>query len=98
VHKGNESAPTLSAVCPFQPLHDPMVFSMLVNASCVFLLQEHREEILDERELSLRAKEDEVVRVHKTLYAQADDIIALCVPFPLLNVHHLSIDSYCYAL
>lgn len=54
--------------------------------------------MLDERELSLRAKEDEVVRVHKTFYAQADDTIAVCVPFPLLNVHHLSIDSYCYAL
>jgi len=44
--------------------------------------QERREEKLDARELSLRANEEEVVRVRKTLYAQADEVAALFVLFP----------------
>lgn len=44
--------------------------------------QERREEKLDEKELLLRAKEEEVVHVRNTLYAQADEITALFVPFP----------------
>lgn len=37
---------------------------------------------MDEKELLLRAKEEEVVHVRNTLYAQADEITALFVPFP----------------
>lgn len=58
--------------------------SILVNVCLSYSLsikQERREEKLDERELSLRAKEEEVVHARKTLYAQADDIIASFVPF-----------------
>lgn len=57
--------------------------SILVNLCLSYSLsikQERREEKLDERELSLRAKEEEVVHARKTLYAQADDVIASCVP------------------
>lgn len=57
--------------------------SILVNVCPSYSLsikQERREEKLDERELSLRAKEEEVVHARKTLYAQADDIIASFVP------------------
>lgn len=61
---------------------------MFENANYFFLLivwryeQERREEKLDERELSLIAKEEEVVRLRKALYAQADEITALFVPSP----------------
>ena len=44
--------------------------------------QERREEKLDERELALRAKEEEVGLERKALYVQADEIAASFVPFP----------------
>ena len=64
--------------------------SILVNVCLSYsfsIKQERREEKLDERELSLRAKEEEVVHARKTLYAQADDIIASFVPsLPLTSL------------
>lgn len=38
--------------------------------------QEKREEKLDEREVSLKAKEEEVVLMRKAIYEHADDITA----------------------
>lgn len=68
-------------MCPYLIHYQNM--SILVNVYVTYSLsikQERREEKLDERELSLRAQEEEVVHVRKTLYAQADDIVASFVP------------------
>jgi hypothetical protein len=48
--------------------------------------QERREEKLDERELLLREKEEEVGLERKALYAQADEAAASFVSLPLPKV------------